>query len=407
MIRAAVAVLVAIAMSGCMHAPSRSPPPNAALTISLDAAMDRAAASLPGDRGLALRVEAPRLNLVWAAARGDGASADRTVRVASLTKTFVAAATLRLVEQGQLQLDDPVGPLLSASIGARLAGDGYDLDRVTVRMLLTHTAGVFDYAQHPLYLARVLSDPAHIWTREEQIAFAVDHGAPVGASGELFAYSDTGYLLLGDILERATGRPLAEAVSRLLRLEDYGISHTWFEGLVAEPFDAPARARQGVGALGASEIHPSADLFGGGGLLSTPADLARYLRLLLHGDILCADTVRMMMAPTPQSLAAGGGGYGMGLARRSVAGEDCYGHGGFWGVVAWYCPGVDLAVVGFVSNTDQIVALGLLMDEVLRLCLDASSNPGSHLAAGDGMGSAMVVAGKSRVSGPIDPAPRT
>lgn len=407
MMRAAVALLAALAMVGCALAPTVSPPPGAALAVSLDAAMGRGAASLAADRGFALRVEAPRLNLVWAAARGAGVAPDRTVRVASLTKTFVAAATLRLVERGQLQLDDPVGPLLSASIGARLAGDGYDLDRVTVRMLLTHTAGVFDYAQHPLFLARVLSDPAHIWTREEQIAFAVDHGAPVGAPGELFAYSDTGYLLLGDILERATGQPLSEAVPMLLGLEDHGISHTWFEGLVAEPFDAPARARQGVGALGALEIHPSTDLFGGGGLLSTPADLARFLRLLLHGDILGADTVRMMIAPTPQSLAAGGGGYGMGLARRSVAGDDCYGHGGFWGVVAWYCPGADLAVAGFVSNTDQIVVLGLLTDEVLRLCLDASSNLGSRLAAGDGMGSAGVVAASPRSRGPIDPAPRT
>lgn len=137
--------------------------------------------------------------------------------------------------------------------------------------------------------------------------------------------------------------------------------------------------------LGLAGVHPSADLFGGGGLLSTPADLVRFLRLLLRGDILGADTVRMMAAPTPQSVAAGGGGYGMGLARRSVADEECYGHGGFWDVVAWYCPGADLAVSGFVSNTDQIAALSLLTDEALRLCLDASGDPGSRLSSGDGM----------------------
>ncbi|MEH6665804.1 MAG: serine hydrolase domain-containing protein [Brevundimonas sp.] len=372
-------------MAGCAHAPTASLRPGAALAVSLDAAMDQGGASLASDRGFALQVEAPRLDLVWAAARGNAASADRTVRIASLTKTFVAAATLRLVELGQLDLDEPVGPLLSAPIEARLAGDGYDLDRVTVRMLLTHTAGVFDYAEHPLYLARVLSDPAHVWTREEQIAFAVDHGDPLGAPGALFAYSDTGYLMLGDILERVSGLPLAEAVPGLLELEDHGVSNTWFEGLGAEPADAPPRARQGAGAIDATDIHPSADLFGGGGLLSTPADLVRFLRLLLRGEILGADTVRMMTAPTPQSVAAGGGGYGMGLARRSVADEACYGHGGFWGVVAWYCPGADLAVSGFVSNADQIAALSLLTDEALRLCLDASGAPGRRLPSGDGM----------------------
>jgi D-alanyl-D-alanine carboxypeptidase len=218
-----------VALAGCVHAPAHEP------RAALDDAMDRHAASLPADRGLAFRVEAPRINLVWVQARGADIRPDQTVRIASITKTFVAAATLRLVERGQLRLDERIQPLLSAPIAARLAADGYELQRITMRMLLTHTAGLFDYAEHPDYQARVGSDPSHIWTREEQIAFAVDHGDPLSAPGVAFAYSDTGYLLLGDILERVTGTPMAEAVRTLLEFQSHALSHTWFESSNPNP----------------------------------------------------------------------------------------------------------------------------------------------------------------------------
>lgn len=332
--------------------------------------MDRHAASLGREGAIALRVEAPQLSVVWSAARGPGVTPEQSARIASLTKPFVAAAALRLVERGDLQLDEPVKPLLSAPIATHLAADGYDLDQITVRMLLTHTAGIYDYAEDPAFRASVMESPRRVWTREAQIVFAVDHGAPLGVPGGAYAYSDTGYLLLGDIIERLTGQPLAESLRSLLDLDVHGIAHTWFETLEPEPLGAPPRAPQAIGSVQATDIDPSVDLFGGGGLISTPSDLARFLRLLLRGEILTPQSVQIMIAPTPQSLASGGA-YGMGLAQRTVAGVDCYGHGGFWGVIAWVCPSVDIAVTGFTNNTDHIPALAALRDEALQLSLSA------------------------------------
>ena len=79
---------------------------------------------------------------------------------------------------------------------------------ITVRELLLHTSGIYNYGTDPDYQAAVNADPTKHWTRLEQVRFAVEHGRPVGEPGALYAYSDTGYALLGEILERVTGGSL-------------------------------------------------------------------------------------------------------------------------------------------------------------------------------------------------------
>lgn len=243
-----------------------------------------------------------------------GASVDpaQAVRIASIAKTFVAAATLRLVDESRLGLDDPVGPLLPGPLADALRADGYDLTRITVRMLLSHTAGLFDYAEHPAFQARVVNEPGHVWTRDEQVAFAMDHGDPLAAPGERFAYSDTGYVLLSALIETVTAQPMATAVRELLSLDRLGLSHTWFETL--EP---------------------------------------------------------AMKTPSSQSMASTDTGYGMGLSTRNVNGCTCHGHGDFWGVMAWHCPAIALTMAGFVTHTNHRQALSAQMDDVARLFICA------------------------------------
>ena len=101
----------------------------------------------------------------------------------------------------------------------RCAAGGYRPDAITVRQVLVHTSGIYDVGQDPAYQAAVNADPAKRWTRLEQVRFAMDHGAPVGEPGTVYAYSDTGYSLLGEIIERATGTPLADAYRTLLDFE--------------------------------------------------------------------------------------------------------------------------------------------------------------------------------------------
>lgn len=165
-----------------------------------------------------------------AAPDGSAMTARTPVRLASLTKTFTAAAVLRLWETGRLDLDAPIANLVEPEHAAMLRTGGYDTGSITVRQLLMHTGGLADHAESPAYLNTVLNDPARIWTRTGQIAVMLDLGPPLSVPGAVFAYSDTGYVLLGGIIERAIGQPLGEAVRSLLRWGSLGLSNVRWEG---------------------------------------------------------------------------------------------------------------------------------------------------------------------------------
>jgi D-alanyl-D-alanine carboxypeptidase len=179
-----------------------------------------ASASIPG---LVLHVEAPgrQLDVSVAAGVADRATAtlltpDAGFRIASNNKTFTAAAMLRRVEQDRMSLDAPIADVLApATVDALLVG-GYRPGAITVRQVLLHTSGIYDYGTDAAYQAAVNAEPGKRWTRLEQVRFAMDHGTPVGEPGTLYAYSDTGYILLGEILEEVTGAPLASAYRTLL-----------------------------------------------------------------------------------------------------------------------------------------------------------------------------------------------
>jgi D-alanyl-D-alanine carboxypeptidase len=319
-----------------------------------------------------LRAVAPGLALAWDGVAGTAAARPRTLRIASNTKTYVAAATLRLMEEGRLDLDAPVSDRLLPESRRLLEDGGYDVRAMTTRMLLQHTSGLSDHASSAVFLERVATRPDHRWSRHEQIQIAMLGGGPCGAPGERFCYSDTGYLLLGEILETTTDLAMAEAVRSLLELERLGISCTWFETLEPEPPDAPARLTQWFDGVDVETIDASVDLFGGGGLLSTLPDMTRFYRSLLQGEVFRHDsTLAMMIEPSPQSIASGEGGYGMGLVRLMIDDQPCYGHGGFWGTEAWHCPGPDVTVAGAVSSTSGWEVLRKMTRSALALLVGA------------------------------------
>ncbi len=301
--------------------------------------------------------------------------ADGTLRIASNTKTYVAAAVLRLVEDGRLELDAPIDRVLRPSTVATLRAGGYRPEAITVRMLLQHTGGVYDYAGDESYIARVMQDPGRRWTRPEQLEWAMSAGAPYGTPGEVFHYGDTGYILLGEVLEVVTSQPMATAMRSLLGYERLGLRATWFETLEPEPAGAPPRLLQHSEGVDIAPIDPSTDLYGGGGLVSTLPEMARFYRALLQGEVFRKPaTLAAMLEPSPQSLASGGDGYGMGLGRlRLAGGVDCYGHAGFWGTEAWHCPGVDVTAVGAVTESAAEGALQHMVRRALELTVGAGS----------------------------------
>ena len=250
-------------------------------------------------------------------------------RIASVTKTFTAAAVLRLVESGRVGLDDPIARHLSPATLDVLRKGGYDADTIRVRHLLTHTSGLYDYASDPAFVQFVLTHGRHHWTRREQVRFAMTHGKPYGAPGAEFHYSDTGYVLLGEILERTTGGGLARAYRSLLSFRRLGLADTYLESLEPRPRGAHARTHQYYETIDSTAFDPSFDLYGGGGLVSTVDDLARFYRALFHGRVFkLASTLRVMLGrPNPRSPDD----LGMGIFSNQFGGRTCWGHSGFWG----------------------------------------------------------------------------
>lgn len=261
---------------------------------------------------------------------------------ASLSKLTVAAFALHQVESGVLDLDKPI----STYVGSKVAGSRV----VTIRMLLTHTAGYPDVyadpATEPLFPPGEQYDPNRPCTFDMLNAGIREPVDP----GKRFDYSNTGYLVLGHILSKTAGGD--EAFQRAYRqfLQKAGTPQVpMTDALVTTERSQQALAhfahgytREDDGSLvdfftayGATGI--PTDLYGlpfTDGLLAGTALGAGLIldALFARGKLLCPETVRQMVTPSPQS---GGNpdfdGYGMGTYRTKASGHTWQGHGGTYG----------------------------------------------------------------------------
>ncbi len=343
---AAAATAVACAARPSPAAADR-PVPHARLL----AALREVAATDPDIPGVAVAVRAPGLR--WAGAVGSvtlgGGSALTTgygFRLASVTKLFTAATVLLLAERGRLAVDQPVARYLDAALVDRLSViDGVRYGReITVRMLLNHTSGVYDYSTDPAYREAVLADPARRWTAAEQIGLALTLGQPYFPPGRGFHYSDTEYVLAGQLVRRITDAPL-HAVMRELVIDPLRLGDTYTESL--EPPAPAPRAHQYYGTLDTYDLDPSFDLYGGGGLVSTVENLARFWDDVVHGRLFRAPgTLALMTTPSRY------GNFGMGPFHVTVDGSEAIGHSGFGGASVVYLP-ARRQVIAATTNQDD------------------------------------------------------
>jgi D-alanyl-D-alanine carboxypeptidase len=370
-------------LNGCASAAVQAPPPgvpsarSAAVSDDLRQALVAEVAGNPSLPGELVHVLAPRLGVDTSLAagvfdRGSGRALrpHDGFRAASVTKTFTAAAILRLVEEGRLGLDDPVIRHLPAEYVALLLADGYVVDAITVRHLLTHTSGIFDYATDQRYFEAVFGNPARRWTRIDQVRAAMEWGQPRFSPGSGYHYSDTGYILLGEILERLAGQPLGKTFRTLLGYERLGLDETYLESLEPRPAGASELSHPYFGELDTFAFDPSLDLYGGGGLVSSTEDLARFYRALIRGEVFRHPaTLQVMLAVPPTNERSPGGPYAMGIQRMTIGGQECWGHTGFWGTAAHHCPVGDVTIVRHTNQAqpDESFRFRALHDRIAQL----------------------------------------
>ncbi|MEL6371528.1 MAG: serine hydrolase domain-containing protein [Pseudomonadota bacterium] len=265
------------------------------------------------------------------------------VRIASNTKSFIAAAALRLWEDDRLDLDTPISQLISTTHNDLLVSDGYDTKTITVRHLLMHAGGLDDHFSGDAFKTRILSNPGYNWTRTDQLALLVEATDPIAAPGETFHYSDTGYILLGEIIERITDQPLHEAIRELTKLDKIGLENTWWDEAEPAPVGIPDRAHQWLGGeVNSYPIHGSVDAYGGGGLIANMEELALFYHALFDRAVFVDPATLDLMTTAPGHPE--GSPYRIGLFAGEVDGFATYGHGGFWGTDAFIIPEQNITV---------------------------------------------------------------
>ncbi|MET8151520.1 serine hydrolase domain-containing protein [Actinoplanes sp. NPDC005259] len=248
--------------------------------------------------------------------RGSPVPLDGHFRMGSNTKTFVSVVVLQLVGEGRLSLDDTVERWLPGVV----SGNGNDGRRITVRNLLQHTSGLYNYTRDITALGSQEGYLAHRYDHYEAadlVALATKHG-PDFAPGTRWDYSNTNYILAGMIIERATGRTWATEV-RARVLQPLGLRHT------SEPGDRPSLPAPH--AKGYHQWAPGGTLYdttrfnptvadAAGSLITTPTDLARFWQALQRGRLLkprqMAQLHETVLADTWQDFIPGAR-YGLGI----------------------------------------------------------------------------------------------
>ncbi len=257
---------------------------------------------------------------------GSRVPVDGQVRAGSNTKTYVAVVVLQLVGEGKVELDAPIDRYLPGLV----RGEGFDGRKVTVRQILQHTSGLPEYTdkifeavfgkdRHRYYQPRELLD----------IAFADKARFEPGTS---WAYTNTNYVLAGLLIEKVTGRPVAEQLTERV-IERIGLRHTYFPGVgdegIREAHPRGYAARPDGSLDDVTALDPSWG-WAAGQLVSTPSDLNRFFSALIGGRLLKpAQLAEMRTTVKVPGEGAMIEEYGLGLTRTSLScGKVAWGHGG-------------------------------------------------------------------------------
>ncbi|MFJ8166168.1 serine hydrolase domain-containing protein [Streptomyces sp. NPDC096136] len=351
--RAGVVALAAVAlMATAFTGPARAAwetPPAAGHQATERAIEAAVAAGVPG-----VAAEGRDGGGVWKTAAG---VADRTTgaprgkndrfRIGGMTNTFVATALLQMEAEGKIGLDDTVDHHLPGLV----AGNGNDGRAITVRQLLNHTSGLFDFLADQQYAETYLAGDGYLrhrydtLTPEQRVQVALSHEPPF-RPGARHWYSNTNDVLAAMVLEKAAGRPYAEEVRRRI-IEPLGLKATSNPGTSAL---LPQPSARGYSRLFAAqpdriddvtETNPSQS-WGNGDIISSAGDLNRFYEALMRGRLLPPRQLAEMKT-TVDNPDFPGASYGLGIERLTLG---C-------GTVLWYHDGGALGWISLSAFTED------------------------------------------------------
>ncbi|MFD6446445.1 serine hydrolase domain-containing protein [Promicromonospora sp. NPDC060204] len=247
-------------------------------------------------------------------------SGDEHFRIGSITKTFVATAILQLVDEGKVDLDAPVEAYLPGVVpnGAE----------ITVRQILNHTSGLYDYMKGEGWSTnRWRGEARFAGHRPDQLLHAAFEHRPYFAPGTDFRYSNTNYIVAGRLVEAVTGRTYSDVIEHRI-LGPLNLTGTSFPGAdptIPEPAIHATTTLEDGQSVDVTEQNVSLD-WAAGEMVSTTRDLQAFFEALLGGDLISEESLVQMRTTVPMGM---GFHYGLGLERFDLpCGGTLWGHGG-------------------------------------------------------------------------------
>lgn len=294
---------------------------------------------------------------------GEHCHVDQPYYIASIGKVFTSALILRLCETQRLNLTDRVMDHLGHDLIDGLhhyKGVNY-APMITIEHLLNHSSGLADYfedrpIQGPSMLELIQQDPYRHRSPLEIIQWSKDNLRPRFRPGEGFHYSDTGYHLLGLVIEHVVKKPLDEAMKTFI-FDPLGLNHTWM--MTHRQSDDRQNTVCDVywGDHNVKDYQIFRDDFAGGGIVSTSTDLLLMMKALINHQLISQASFEKMTTWSPySSLKLFGISYGLGLMHLNAfpllfpKKYESFGHIGSIGSFMFYNPHSKTYLIGTVNR---------------------------------------------------------
>jgi D-alanyl-D-alanine carboxypeptidase len=273
---------------------------------------------------------------------------DMVFAAGSITKNFVAATILQLEEQDSLSLNDPIYKWLPRY-------NNID-STITLKRLLNHTSGIYNFTDNPAFLSAVNSNFGRVWEPEESLQYVL---SPYFAQGAGWRYSNTNYLLLALIIKKITGHTYGEEIhsrfytplnmtGSFIQIED-SLTAQWVHNWVDLNGDGVLDDASFI-----SQNSFASSTIGAGGVISRPENLLKWFKNLYKPGVILSQASITAMTTFTNASISGANGYGLGTMRYNVGGKICWGHAGnsFGHSAVAMCYPQDTVVIALMINID-------------------------------------------------------
>jgi D-alanyl-D-alanine carboxypeptidase len=304
------------------------------------------------------------------------ANGDQPYHTASVAKTFTAMLIAKLVEEGKLHYQDQINKYLQVDLMKDLhnyKGNDFSND-ITIQHLISNSSGLGDFyedkpKQGKHFLDIMLDEPSRNWAAKETIEWTKEHISPRFKPGEKVHYTNTGFNLLGLVIEDVTGKPYHEVLHEMI-FQPLEMKHTYLSQYSEPEQQSPypvAKLNMKNKDINVEDYRSFSSIYAGGQTVSTSEDLLRFMKALVRHQVVQKDTLEEMKQWEKMWI---GVDYGYGLMRVRmlpiIQKYNVWGHLGSIGSFMLYNPVMDIYLIGNFNKSGHLTKTVRFLFNTLR-----------------------------------------